>query len=385
MSKKDLPNGPMMGRRDLLLAGAAASLAGLVPAAARAQAPAANPAQPVLFAPATGKWRTFQITTTVEILKPEGKVQVWLPVAAFTNPDWFKPGQNTWTANAASAKLVTDPRSGAEMLHLVFAEGEKAPRVELTSRATTRDFAVDLTRPGATRSLAADEHRRNIEGTDLIPVTGIVKETSDRIVAGRTGDLEKARAIFDWVVENTYRNPMTRGCGIGDIAALLKSGDLGGKCADLNALFVGLVRAQGIPARDIYGLRVVPSGFGYKSLGANSDVVTKAQHCRAEVFLSQFGWVPMDPADVRKVVLEEPPGKLTLDDPKVVAARKGLFGGWEGNWFAFNTAHDVVLPGYDGPHLGFLMYPQAVTAAGLLDCLDPDNFRYGIRSAEIAV
>ncbi len=67
-------------------------------------------------------------------------------------------------------------------------------------------------------------------------------------------------------------------------------------------------------------------------------MVTKAQHCRAEVWLSQFGWVPMDPADVRKVVLEEPPGKLTLDDPKVVAARKALFGSWEGNWFAYNTA-----------------------------------------------
>jgi len=366
----------MTTRRDILKAGALASAAALLPLRAFAQ---------TLLAPTTGKWRSFQIVTTVEILKPAGKVQAWLPVAAFTNPDWFKPADNSWTTNAASAKLVRDPHSGADMLHLQWAEGEPAPKVELTSKATTRDWAVDLSRPGKPVQLSAEERQRNIAATPLIPTTGIVKDTSDRITAGKAGELEKVRAVFEWIVENTYRNAATRGCGIGDIAALLKSGDLGGKCADLNALFVGLVRAAGIPARDVYGLRVVPSQFGYRSLGANSDIVTKAQHCRAEVFLSDFGWVPMDPADVRKVVLEEPPGKLALDDPKVVAARKGLFGGWEGNWFAFNTAHDVALPGFDGPRLGFLMYPQAVSGGGLLDCLDPDSFRYGIRSQEIAV
>ncbi|MFG1300819.1 transglutaminase-like domain-containing protein [Xanthobacter sp. V3C-3] len=374
----------MTSRRDLLKAGAFAATAAMLPRAAFAQG-AAGAAAPAVFAPQVGQWRSFQIVTTVEILKPEGRVQAWLPVASFTNPDWFKPGENTWTTNARSAKIVRDQRSGAEMLHLEFAEGEAAPKVELTSRATTRDWAVDLTRPGKPAPLSAEERQRNTAATDLIPTTGIVRETSDRIVAGKAGELDKVGAIFQWIVENTYRNPATRGCGIGDIAALLKSGDLGGKCADLNALFVGLVRAQGIPARDVYGLRVVPSRFGYKSLGANAEIVTKAQHCRAEVFLSDFGWVPMDPADVRKVVLEEPPGKLALDDPKVVAARKALFGSWEGNWFAFNTAHDVVLPGFDGPHLGFLMYPQAATARGLLDCLDPDNFKYVIRASEIAV
>src|SRR5690606_9962279 len=99
-----------------------------------------------------------------------------------------------------------------------------------------------------------------------------------------------------------------RGCGIGDIVSMLKTGNLGGKCADLNALFVGLARASGLPARDVYGLRVAPSKFGYRSLGAGTENVTRAQHCRAEVYISGLGWVPVDPADVRKVMLEEPPG-----------------------------------------------------------------------------
>jgi transglutaminase-like putative cysteine protease len=61
-----------------------------------------------------------------------------------------------------------------------------------------------------------------------------------------------------------------------------------------------------VPARDVYGIRIAKSELGYKSLGASSENITKAQHCRAEVYLSEYGWVAVDPADVRKVMLEEP-------------------------------------------------------------------------------
>src|SRR6202008_274316 len=98
---------------------------------------------------------------------------------------------------------------------------------------------------------------------------------------------------------------------------MLKTGNLGGKCADLNALYVGLVRAAGLPARDVYGIRVAKSGLGYKSLGAASENISKAQHCRAEVYLNEYGWVPVDPADVLKVMLEEPPGNRPADDEMV--------------------------------------------------------------------
>jgi hypothetical protein len=54
------------------------------------------------------------------------------------------------------------------------------------------------------------------------------------------------------------------------------------------------------------------------------------------------------------------------------------------NWMAYNFAHDVALPGSGGGSLGFLMYPQAETADGRLDCLDPDSFKYEIASRETA-
>jgi transglutaminase-like putative cysteine protease len=362
-----------MNRRQVLKAGGALAAATALPNVATAQA---------TFAPTPGAWRNFQTVTRLEIAKPAGEVQAWIPLPAFSAEDWFKPAGSTWTTNAKTAEIKRDAKYNAEMLHVVWAADEKAPLVEVTSKFATRDRAVDLSKPGNAPALSAAEHKLYTSATDLIPVDGIVKETSDKITAGAASDLDKARRIYEWVVDNTFRNAKTRGCGVGDVAAMLKSGNLNGKCADLNALYVGLARAAGIPARDVYGLRVAPSKFGYKSLGAGSEVVTRAQHCRAEVYLSGFGWVPVDPADVRKVVLEEPPANLALDDAKVVAARKALFGSWEMNWLAYNVAHDIALPGAKGPKVEFLMYPQSETAAERLDCLDPDNFKYVITARE---
>ena len=37
---------------------------------------------------------------------------------------------------------------------------------------------------------------------------------------------------------------------------------MGGKCADLNALYVGLARSVGLRARHVYGLRIAKSDLG---------------------------------------------------------------------------------------------------------------------------
>ena len=327
------------------------------------------------------RWRVFEVTTRVEVLKPIGMTRVWLPTPLTQDAAYLKALGNAWQAEGGRADFATDPKFGAGMVWAEFAEGVR-PALTLTSRFATRDVAVDLSRPGTAKPEERAALAKFTQATDLLPTDGIVKETSSEIVKGRRGDLEKARAIYDWIVDNTYRDPKTRGCGTGDIKFMLENHVYGGKCADLNAMFVALARAEGIPARDVYGVRVAGSALGYKSLGREGGDITKAQHCRAEFYLATHGWVPVDPADVRKVILEEGGGKA-VDDPMVVAARKRLFGSWEMNWLAFNYAHDLALPGSTRGKLGFLMYPQSETIEGRLDSLDPDNFKYTISSKEV--
>ena len=329
------------------------------------------------------KWRTFEVITKVEFIDPLGAVRVWVPVPLLNNTDYFKREGDTWTGNFKAARSVQVDRYGTGLVFAEWQPTEKAPSLEIKSNFMTRDRQVDLNKkPDA--SIQEDKAVLDYfkKPSKLIKTDGIVADTARGITQGKKSDVDKARAIYAWIVDNTFRDPKVRGCGIGDISTMLETGYLGGKCADLNALYVGLARAAGLPARDVYGVRCAASSE-FKSLG-KADDITGAQHCRAEVYLTGYGWVPVDPADVRKVVLEEsPPELLPLDDPKVQRARAKLFGAWEMNWLPYNYSHDVKLPQSNGPEIGFLMYPQGETANGRKDSLDPKNFSYTIKTKEL--
>ena len=346
-------------------------------------AAAAVTALPFRAAAATtsGDWRRYEIMTRVTIQNPQGVSKAWVPLPMMDETEWQRPIGSSWSGNAAKASILRDGKYGAAILYAEWSSGTAAPAIEVTSSFTSRDRAVDPAKPVANAErLSATEVAFYTAATDLIPTDGIVRETALEVAKGAKGDVDKARAIYEWVVENTFRDPKTRGCGWGDIKAMLETRNLGGKCGDLNALFVGLARAVGVPARDIYGIRVAPSIHGYRSLGVGSPNITKAQHCRAEFFAQGVGWVPVDPGDVRKVVLEEPPANLAMDHPMVVAARKRLFGGWEMNWLAYNMAHDVALPNSSGPKIPYFMYTNGETGGKALDQLEPDTFKYEIRT-----
>jgi transglutaminase-like putative cysteine protease len=335
-------------------------------------------------AEATGHgWRTFEVTTKVEVANPSGVTRVWLPLPLAVETDYHKLLGNNWKGNAAVTRAQRDEKYDASFLYVEWPASEKAPSLEVVSRFSTRDRFVDVNKPMAS---PVKENpailKTNLAPTKLMPLDGIVLETSREIVKTAKTDLDKARAVYEWIVENTFRDPKVRGCGIGDIRGMLETRNLGGKCADLNALFVGLTRAAGVPARDLYGVRAAESKE-FKSLGKGGDI-TRAQHCRAEFYVASHGWVPVDPADVRKVILEEKPG-LTLDDPIARRARAKLFGQWEMNYLSYNFAHDVKLPNSTGDPVAFLMYPQAETAEGRKDPLDPAAFKYEIVSKEVTM
>ncbi len=330
----------------------------------------------------TARWRTFELTTRVEILNVYGETRVWLPTPLAAKTPFQRTLSNNFKVEVGTAHVLPAGTEGPGMISAVFSAGIK-PVLTSVSRVATRDYAIDSGTGGRAPKLTAAERVHFLQATRLVPTDGIVKTTADSITRGVDSDLEKAQAIYNWIVDHTHRDSKVPGCGRGNIRFLLESGDLGGKCADLNRLYVALARASGLPARDAYGIRTTKSELGYRSLGPSSGNVTKAQHCRAEVYVRNYGWVPVDPADVRKVMLEEPPGHLAANDEMVKKARKLLFGSWEMNWLAFNFAQDVQLPGSKGGPIGFFMYPQAETSEGRLDSLNSESFRYEITSREM--
>ena len=323
----------------------------------------------------------FEITTRVHVLQPQGATRVWLPTPLAIAP-YQKTMGDTYHPGGGTAVMIETNANDADILGCSWDEGVE-PKLTLVSRVTTADHAADLSTPTVPPPADLKVLAPFLKPTRLVPTDGIVRTTANAITRRAGTDLEKARAIYDWIIDNTFRDPKTVGCGVGDIRFMLESGNLSGKCADLNGLFVGLCRAAGIPARDVYGLRVAPSARGFPTLGLSSGDATKAQHCRAEVYLTGYGWVPVDPADVRKVALDEAPGHLPVDDERVEIARQRLFGSWEMNWIAYNFAQDVALRGSNRKPIGYFMYPQGETADVPLDSLDPEQFKYSITVREV--
>src|SRR5262245_4306134 len=96
-----------INRRDLLKAGAAASLVAALPRQGMAQAN---------FEPRPGVWREFQVVTRLEIANAKGKTQAWIPVPSVSEKDWFKSSSNQWTTNG-KATLKRDPKYAAGLVH----------------------------------------------------------------------------------------------------------------------------------------------------------------------------------------------------------------------------------------------------------------------------
>ena len=318
--------------------------------------------------------RRFEIVTRIELDGAAGPSKAWVPLPLpATHGAPYQSWSGTWTSGGNVSRSRSIHADGASILAAEWEALEVTPVFEVRYVVETTDHRVRLARRGVTPPQNLDYYLRP---TSLIPTDGIVKETALAITRQHTKPLARARAIYDWIVEHTVRDPEVKGCGLGDIRWMLETKNLSGKCADLNALFVGLARAAGLPARDLYGLRVAPSRQ-FPSLGRTGPDVSTAQHCRAEVWVTNIGWIPVDPADVRKLILEERP-QASLKDPYVKKVRDTLFGSWEMNWIAYNDAHDVNLPGSAGKPLPFLMYPQAEVSGVRRDPLDPQQFRYTI-------
>jgi hypothetical protein len=91
------------------------------PAWLHAQTPAAASNTERKFAPAVGTWRTFDVTTRVEIAEPQGATRVWLPVPSM-NTEWQK-SLDTRISSNGTARMGSDLVEGARFVVAEFAEG----------------------------------------------------------------------------------------------------------------------------------------------------------------------------------------------------------------------------------------------------------------------
>ncbi len=289
-------------------------------------------------------------------------VQLWIP---YPVTDQYQNISNVKIAgDYAEAAVYTDRTFKTPMFYARWENGSKSRKLNF-SFDVERQEVIKQNFPANEASWDPADYSLYLAATSFGPVDGEVKKLADKITAGKTTVLAKAKAIYDWTCENTYRNPKTRGCGSGDVCKLLK--DPGGKCVDISSIYVALARSAGVPAREIFGIRQ-----GKKPV----QDISKWQHCWAEFYLPGYGWIPVDPADVRKMMLKQ---NLKLSDSKTKGYRAYYWGGIDPYRIKLGEGRDLTLnPPQSGKPINYLMYPFAQVGDKTLDWLDPTTFKYKI-------
>jgi len=323
-------------------------------------------------------WRTYEITTTVSLKNRSGSSKLWLPLPLNQDTLFQRTLGHSWTGNPANSGMRRLPDGDLEVFFCEWPDGGDA-KLQLTTLVTTADRHFDVTK----RTVAPEREdilRRNLQASNLIPNDGLAFQLGERILGRIKDPVAQAKAIYDWVVDNTIYDPSLPGCGTGDVRRQLIQGQYGGRSADINGLFVSICRAIGIPARCVYGLRAGSSRL-FRGLGLSSDDATHGQHVRAEFYVPGYGWIPVDPSDVRRTIAME---ALSDRDSKLISLRKILFGVWEMNWIAFNLGTDVILPGKNSA-MPFLLFPQMEPSGTRYDGSNQSAIQYSIKTRQVVL
>ena len=167
----------------------------------------------------------------------------------------------------------------------------------------------------------------------LVPIDGQIKEEAEKVIKDSMSDLEKLRAMYDYVVSSVSYDKSGTGWGRGD--AIYACDVRKGNCTDFHSLLIGMARSMKIPARFVMGYPV-PEG--------KTDGEIPGYHCWAEFYVPGRGWVPVDISEADK-----DPSKADY-----------FFGSHSDNRCTLSTGRDIVLePRQDGSPLNYFVNPYA--------------------------
>lgn len=305
---------------------------------------------------------TITLSVDISAHEEEKEAEVWIPYPISDRDQ--KITNVKISGNYSASGIYTDTVYSTPVLYAKWDKNDRSRKLIFSFKAERQEVARRDFPKKETLWDSAD-YVQFLSPTSRGPADDQVTRLARTITAGKRTVLERAKAIYDWTCENTYRDPNTRGCGDGDVCKLLVRP--GGKCADIHSVFVALAKAAGVPAREVFGIRM-----GKKS----TEDITGYQHCWAEFYLPGYGWVPVDPADVRKAMLTE---HLKLEDARTAELRAYFWGGIDPYRVKLSVGRDLTLnPPQPGGPINYFMYPFGRVGERTLDWLEPSLFKYTI-------
>jgi len=257
------------------------------------------------------------------------ELRVWIPYPV--NDNW-QAIEDFKVSGPFKADVIMDKEYGNKIL---FIKSKKDAsygmpiQIILSFMAKRREYSTSGNLETSSKNLSGF-----LKADRLVPVNGEIKKLAEEITHGKSNNLEKARAIYDYLIDElTYSKDDPKVCGIGD--SLLTLQYKKGICTDYHSLFISLVRSLGIPAKFEIGFRMPKEPQEGKLNG---------YHCWAKFYIKGKGWIPVDISEADKY-----PQK-----------RDYYFGNIDEDRIRLTAGRDIILKeARDLRSLNFFVYPYA--------------------------
>ncbi|MGA8502723.1 MAG: transglutaminase domain-containing protein [Candidatus Sulfotelmatobacter sp.] len=273
---------------------------------------------------------TFHYAFTVRNIPGGKKVRIWVPVA---HSDAYQEVKVISAQGDLPLKKTTEPKYGNQIYYAETTAAQPELHFDVEYDVTRHErVALGETAPHVVAvSLSSAEKHQDLQPDELVPVTGLPADLAVKVTQGKTDQLDKARAIYDYVFTTMRYDKTGTGWGHGDV--LYACDAKKGNCTDFHSLFIAMARSQGIPARFEIGFPLPPDKHSAEIAG---------YHCWSDFWIDGRGWIPVDISEAWKH-----PEK-----------RDYFFGSHDVNRVQFSMGRDLRLnPPQQGKALNYFVYP----------------------------
>ncbi len=261
----------------------------------------------------------FEFVYRVKLPEIKGEARVWMPLA---KTDAFQTVTEEKLNIPMKWEKVQDRDYGNDICVIYPQPADSGKTVEIRYRVVRKEkVSYSATEAEAAHYLRPEK---------LVPINETFRTLAQKAAAGKSDDLERAKALYDHVMGKMRYDKSGTGWGRGD--AMYACDARTGNCTDFHAYFIALARSIGIPARFAIGA-TIPAD--------KNEGTIDGYHCWAE-FLADGRWVPVDISEAWK-------------NPKLA---NYYFGHNPANRFELTKGRDLVVdPEPASGPINFLAYP----------------------------
>jgi transglutaminase-like putative cysteine protease len=286
----------------------------------------------VLTFPQATPQRHFKFKYAFTVRGPEsGKpLKVWFPMAT---SDTYQQVKLLSVKGDLPVKKTRESEYGNQMFYAetpTAKAGEYHFEAEYDVVRSERTGLRDGKPVGGGAKLSRASLDRFVMPDKLVPITGLPAELAVKETQGAGTDLQKARAIYDYVFKTMKYDKTGSGWGRGD--TMWACDNKRGNCTDFHSLFASMARSQKIPTRFEIGFPL--------PLAKNQGEIP-GYHCWSDFYVDNT-WVPVDISEAWKA-----PEKKDY-----------FFGHHDVNRVQFSVGRDITLsPKQAGEALNYFVYP----------------------------